>query len=53
MVCTLIGVVFLAPVFAKLQSKHEALVTVLASAFAVRRHLLCCALSPATVTPLC
>ncbi|EOD11236.1 hypothetical protein EMIHUDRAFT_120394 [Emiliania huxleyi CCMP1516] len=34
MVCTLMGVVFLAPVFAKLQSEHESLVTVLASAFA-------------------
>ena len=53
MVCTLIGVVFLAPVLAKLQSEHESLVTVLASAFAVRRHRLCLRFPPATVTPLC
>ena len=36
MVCTLIGVIFLAPLFAKLQKEREALVNVLASAFAVR-----------------
>ncbi|EOD09758.1 hypothetical protein EMIHUDRAFT_105494 [Emiliania huxleyi CCMP1516] len=34
MVCTLIGVIFLAPLFAKLQKEREALVNVLASAFA-------------------
>ena len=34
MSCTLIGVIFIAPFFAKLQKKHEAIVTTLANAFA-------------------
>jgi len=51
MVCTLMGVVFLAPVFAKLRSEHESLVTVLASAFAVRRHLLCLRFPPPPSRP--